>query len=187
MKGSLLVAIMARPNHTEIVWHAKTPRQSRSANWSNRGVIGILVIGRHDAGVTPGVRHDNEGTGRLGLWVDAGRGVGGCQRGKFELHGRSVVERGVESMAIIDFFDEGSDGRSGMVDVPVGRGIDLFGFEGLHETFGHGRVAHSSPPRTGAPFIAPLSSAMSGTSHIRPGSIQRGGSSATRRSIIQVA
>ena len=47
-------------------------------------------------------------------------------------------------MAIIDVFDKLSDGRSCMVDVLVSGGIDLFGFEGLHEALRHGVVIRAA-------------------------------------------
>jgi hypothetical protein len=52
----------------------------------------------------------------------------------------------VQSLSIVDVVDEAGDGASGVGEIAILGGIDLFGLEGFHEALGHGVVVRTSRP-----------------------------------------
>jgi hypothetical protein len=62
-----------------------------------------------------------------------------CAKGGFELKGRSVSERRVQAVAVVDICDEAIDPAAGVTEVGEGLAVDL-GLQCLHEAFGLGVV-----------------------------------------------
>ena len=58
----------------------------------------------------------------------------------FELKGRLISERRVQTLCVVDFRDEVVDAAAGIVDVGEGLAVDLFGLECLHEALRLGVV-----------------------------------------------
>src|SRR3954454_6109693 len=57
-----------------------------------------------------------------------------------ELDRRSIAERRMQPLAVVDLFDEGADLLAGIIDVAIVSSVDLLLLERLHEALGLGIV-----------------------------------------------
>src|SRR5581483_2266886 len=63
-----------------------------------------------------------------------------------ELHGRLISQGGVETMAVIDHFDELADRSPGGGEIAIGTAVDLLALQRFHEAFGHRIVPRAADP-----------------------------------------
>src|ERR1700735_4764237 len=62
----------------------------------------------------------------------------------FELNGRLIADRGMQSAGIVDVVDEGADLVLGVLAAAITLSVDLLGFERMHEALGLGVVLRRS-------------------------------------------
>ena len=58
----------------------------------------------------------------------------------FELNGRLIADRGMQSTGVVDVVDESADIALGVFAAAIGLAVDLLGFERMHEALGLGVV-----------------------------------------------
>src|SRR5580704_9139195 len=56
----------------------------------------------------------------------------------FVLVRRSIIQRRMQPLTVVDGFDKGPDGASGLIQIAVAASVDLLRLQGLHEAFGLG-------------------------------------------------